>query len=90
MLGPRMELPASTAFVISLRHWAFVWPTVLLVSALALFWKNRADDIRLHFLGGMMLATVAVVIITFWCFFLPLFTGEWYLHAALSNLSLST
>lgn len=72
-LGPNTKLPDSTAFVLSIRHWAFIWPVAVVVFALVLFRKARSEEIWLHFFGSIMLVAVAVITVALWCFFIPLF-----------------
>jgi hypothetical protein len=70
------ELPEPAGFVISIRHWAFVWPVVVLFFVPVLFHRTRTDETLLHLFGGMMLVTVAVMVIASWCFVQPLFSMD--------------
>jgi hypothetical protein len=76
MLGRGVELPDSTAFVVSIRHWAFAWPIAVLVFAAVLFRKKRADEIFTHFFAGMTLVAIVLLMIASYCFFVPIFYME--------------
>jgi hypothetical protein len=73
------ELPEATAFVISVRHWAFAWPVIVLLSTVAIFRKAHADETFLHIFGAMMLVPVPVMIITLWILSQPLFIIDYRL-----------
>jgi hypothetical protein len=79
MLGRHTELEEPTAFVISIRHWAFVWPVAALLLALVLYRKARTDESSLHLFGGMMLLAVAIMIIALWCLILPVFSTQFFI-----------
>jgi hypothetical protein len=67
-----MKIPAFTLFFISIRHWAFLWPVVVLLLTAVLLCKTRADSIRVHLLGGMMLAVVVIMAFVLLSLFLPM------------------
>lgn len=64
-------LPPLTVIVITIRHWAFVWPLAVLLLMIALFHKERTDRIVMHLFGGLMLAAIVIVIILMASFVLP-------------------
>lgn len=70
-----MKLPGFTHFFLLIRHWAFLWPVVVLLLTGILLYKTRADSIKLHLLGGMMLAPVFVMAFALLSIFLPMISG---------------
>ena|SRR5258708_5826814 len=72
--GLGVRLPEMAVFIISIRHWAFAWPVVILLLTAVIFRKARTDGILLHLFGGMMLTAVVIMIIASWGFVLPLFS----------------
>jgi hypothetical protein len=69
--GLGMKIPDFTLFFISIRHWAFLWPVMVLLLTVVLSYKTRADSILLHLFGGMMLAAVIIIFFALLSLFLP-------------------
>ena len=72
--GLGVMLPEPALFVVSIRHWAFVWPVAVIVLTVVLFRRARTDGVSLHLFAGMMLSAIAILIITSWAFVLPMFS----------------
>jgi hypothetical protein len=72
--GLGVMLPEPALFIISIRHWAFVWPVAVIVLTVVLFQRARTDGVSLHLFAGMMLSAIAILIITSWAFVLPMFS----------------
>jgi hypothetical protein len=58
-----MDIPQPAMIILSIRHWVFVLPVAMLVLTIVLYPRVRSEGILLHLFGGMMLVTLAMIMI---------------------------